>query len=362
MAASTSFAQAVEVVRGGFATPTRFDSAPGPIAGCVYRADGTKVELSERFGGHRGDWMVSDNPARAQRPTGARSLPGRGVYLGHDMGGHYGHFITEGLSAFWIFEEQPPARFDYFLLHPFIFGGRRPAHVRACLERFEIAEERVVCVGEPLILEELVVPERLVRLNHSADERMRWVYGELTRGGPAPEPAAPRVYLSRRRLSRRRFDRVVANEARIETLFRRHGFTILYPESMPFVEQLRHYRHAEVLAGLSGSALHNSVFLRPGRQVIELGDPRYGGERAPNQAVCDALAGARTTFVPFAGRRFGPKRTMLFDLRVLAERLAAALGEPPAAPPSRLRGLLEVAYLAVRPTLGHWAARILGRR
>jgi capsular polysaccharide biosynthesis protein len=346
---------ALEVVRSGFATPTRFGAAPGPLAGCLHRSDGMKVELSERFGGYRHDWMRSENPKRVEPPQGAERLEGRGVYLGHDMSGHYGHFITEGLGAFWVFEEHPAAGFDFFLLHPFIFGtGPRPAHVRTCLERFGIDEDRVVLVGDAGVrFEEVVVPERLFRLNHSGDERLRWVYSQISRN--AAPPGAPRVYLSRRRLSHTRFDRVVANESRIEDAFRRNGYTVIHPETMAFGEQVAHYRHAESMAGLSGSALHNCLFMAPGREVVELGDPRYGGESAPNQVVCERVAGVRSTFVPFRGRRFGPKRTMLFDVR----HVERTLGWAPSAP--RLRGLGEILYLSVRPALGHWAVRVRRR-
>src|ERR1700722_3511855 len=102
----SEFHKVAETVRGGFATPYAVSGVPGTLSGCIYRADGTKVSLSERMGGFMGDLLISSNPPEVSPPRSATSLPGRGVYLGNYMGGHYGHFITETLSSFWIFEDH----------------------------------------------------------------------------------------------------------------------------------------------------------------------------------------------------------------------------------------------------------------
>jgi hypothetical protein len=98
---------------------------------------------------------------------------------------------------------------------------RVPAYARNCLEHFGIAAEKIVLVGqERLSFSELVVPERLFRLNHSADVRSRWTYQTIAAAAPAYRSAHDRVYLSRRRFNWRQFERVVANEVEIEDIFR----------------------------------------------------------------------------------------------------------------------------------------------
>lgn len=374
----TDFSRSFEVVENGFLTPSRWTSVPGRLSGCLYRADGSKVALSERFGGYRNDAMVSDNPDRLSTPRGAEALPGSGLYLGHLMAGHYGHFIAETLSSFWILEEMEARSFDYFLFHPFFFDTRIRGYVAFCLERFGIDPERIVLGAAPRAFERLVVPERLLRLNHSADARLRWVYATIA--GTAVAGAAARrherhVYISRRRFNARKFSRVIANEVRIEALFRSFGFDIVYPETMSLAEQVALYRGAAVIAGPSGSNLHNSLFAREGTLVIELGDPRYGGEPAPTQTLCDHVAGVRSRFIPFRGRllTLGERRTMLFDIEHLRLALSEALqGEAgrsgarasaaPSLPAASIRELAEIAYRSVRPAAGYLARRIAGKR
>jgi hypothetical protein len=158
---------------------------------------------------------------------------------------------------------------------------------------------------------------------------------------------------------------VVANEVQIERAFARRGFAVVFPETETFQEQLALYASAQVVAGLSGSGLHNSVFMRPGAHVIELGDPRYGGHPAPTQAVCDHISGVRNSFIPFRGWKFGARVTMLFSIRALELRLDQALGpkqpggESRAITRTRLSDLVSIIYRAVRPSLGWWIRKVI---
>jgi len=365
---TADFQRDAEIVHDGFVTPhsaTMAVDGKQEVAGCVYHADGRKSAQSERYSGHEGDRVRTTNPDRMTPPKDARRVPGRGVYLGHFMGGYYGHFITETLSTLWIFEEQPAAEFDYFLFHPFTSGRKMTDAARYCFERFGMDPARIIFADEgPLQVEELVVPERLLRLNHSADVRLRSVYERITADVRGSAPPTERVYLSRRSLNRTKFERVTANEVRIERLFDRRGFSIVYPERLAFAEQLRLYSNAATIAGSSGSSLHNSIFARPGTEVIELGDPRYGGRRAPTQVLCDQVSGVQNTLIPFAGRRFGPKRTMLFSTKAIEAGLDSALtpveAPPPAADLSWLKDAPEVIYRSLRPTAGHIARQVTG--
>ncbi|CAN5722493.1 hypothetical protein BH23PSE1_BH23PSE1_01180 [soil metagenome] len=369
-ASSFGYSQTFEIVSGGFATPYHLSSVPGTLSGCVYRADGAMVDASERKGGHYGDLMVSGNPPQLDRPEGMRPLAGRGVYLGNYMS-HYGHFIFETLSTSWVFQELDPSSFDYFLFHPFVFGTRLPAHALFCFERLGIDPSRIVFVGpEGTSFDELVVPERLTRINHSGDPRLAWVYSRITEAAALPEPPCRRLYVSRRRFAARNFRRVVANEVRVEALFRQAGFEVLYPEAMTFPEQIAALRNAAVVAGISGSNLFNVLFAPKDTLLIEIGDPRYKGNPNPCQTVCNAIVGARGHFIPFKGKVFGPRLTMLADLDYLAEKLdtllraeLAGFDAPPlAAPPRAARDLMEIGYRSIRPNAGHVLRRAFKKK
>lgn len=296
--------------------------------------------------------------------------PGRGLYLGSLMAAHYGHFITEGLSTFWIFETLPAEEFDYILFSPFVFGTQFPQYALQCLRAFGIDPDKIVIMGEDaMAFEDLVVPERLFRLNHSADPALAWVHRKII--SQVDEVAKPieRIYLSRRKISLKHLTRVIANEVLVEKLFRQAGFAVNYPEELPFKNQLSLYANARVVAGPSGSAMHNSLFMRPGAILIELGDPRYGGERAPTQMLCDHVSGVETALIPFAGTLRENGMSISVDIEDLCKKLfqiledagMSALDLETSQVGMSLSERIETMYLSYRPLLGTKLRKLLRR-
>jgi hypothetical protein len=365
----SGFTREVAVVRDGFATPfAGNDPASGTFRGCLYTAEGTRLALSVRpwgpgYGFRPGDPETLDPGTVEAVPR----LPGRTLYLGQYFA-HYGHFLTETLSTFWALEAEPAARFDRIAFHPSAFGRRLTPYARAALAAFDIDPDAVVMLDEgPRRFEEVVVPERLFRLWDAADPGLRPVYARIrarTLAGRAPEP--PRaLYLTRRgSYWRRSVRRVVANEARVEELFRRRGFAILDPTALSFADQLALYASAPTLAGLSGSALHNCLFQDPGARVIELEHPEIyrevGTRPAHTQDLCNAVAGVEGRFVPFTGRSRRGGAVLHLDLAAIEAALPPA-SAPPALLRRRAAAALEAAALDRLPPLRAAAGRLLAR-
>lgn len=361
---SRQFRRDVAIVDGAIATPLRLDRVQGTADGCLYEATGARIDLSMRIGGRGGDHFVTAAPDRIDpRPfDDAALLPGNALYLGHMMA-HYGHFLTETLSTFWYLLEKAPCDIDHYVFHAFAFGDRMPDFVRQSLSAFGIVPAQVRIIGDaPARFERIVVPERLLILNECADPGLKAVYRHIAERllGPLPDNGSPtRIYLSRKKITRRRPARAVVNETVIETVFETAGFQVLYPESMPFTRQLAVFSRAGMIAGLSGSALHNCVFMPDNGIVLELGDRRYRGGLSPAQAVCAAIAGAAIYLIPFRGRYYRFARALMFDRRYLETRLRDLLPEMPGyryGPGSLARVLRSYGDLATA------YARQLGRR
>jgi hypothetical protein len=79
------------------------------------------------------------------------------------------------------------------------------------------------------------------------------------------------------------------------------GFLTVYPELLSFPEQVSLFHQADVICGLSGSALHNCVFMRPHTVLIEIADLRSLDATHPMQKVCNELTNVNYHFIPFSG-------------------------------------------------------------
>jgi hypothetical protein len=76
-----------------------------------------------------------------------------------------------------------------------------------------------------------------------------------------------KVFVARDKSLPQRID----SDKSIQEFFIDQGFEIVYPESFEtFIDQINYFSECKVIAGISGSALSNCIFMKPGGTVIEL--------------------------------------------------------------------------------------------
>jgi capsular polysaccharide biosynthesis protein len=264
------------------------------------------------------------------KPPPAERFDKCAVYLGH-YSGHYGHFLLETLSRFW-----PLGRlaFNAVIAHPFIHTTPPPSTFEPAavsFRSFRIDPGRLRIVDRPLRVERLLVPSSLFDINYRAHEDLIHVYRRIAEHCTRwrrRRSSDLRVYLSRSRFRSHQSEvRSIANEVEIEAVFQQAGFHVVHPQLLGFADQVRLYARASVLAGLSGSALHNSVFTKPGTRVITIGTARDSDQLPANQRICDSLACAESAFLPFVGTIIDKDScTGVFDIDALQEALRTLLG------------------------------------
>lgn len=269
-------------------------------SGCVY-SEHRKVDFSERRGGSAGDTLVDFNPWHLVPSRTANYVRGRHFYLGH-LFAHYGHFITEGLSCLWpLLDMVDSTEFDGFVLQfPAMYVPRvvKPFQ-RDLWKVFGISPSDILHVEEDTVFESLAVPERALWMNAAHFSEMDGIYERIRRTfAPASAPASPagkRLYLSRSKQE----NRSIPFEQEVESLFTKSGFDVLYPELLSAPQQISLFSEAAVIAGFSGSQLHNIVFTRPGTSLIELADMRSRDKPLLMQRICNEIAQSISTSVAY---------------------------------------------------------------
>ncbi|MEZ5833245.1 MAG: glycosyltransferase family 61 protein [Dongiaceae bacterium] len=297
--------------------PPRHPSFKAYTKGCLYDADGTRVDLSVRVGGVGGDQALSiDSETLAPEQRGGTWLAGRTLYLGPFMN-HYGHFITESLSRYWL---QDAGRFDNYVAYPFMHNNGniliREFH-RYLAGLLDVPIDRMSILRSQTVFDEIVVPEQLWTYNVHVNARMRDLYARIS-ARHAGSQSTGRIFLSRTDSPR------LGNAPAVEEVFAGFGFRIHYPERMTIQDQLSLYANCEILAGLSGSGMHNCLFTRPGLMTIEVGDARARRHPVFMQRIANELARVDAHFIPF-----GEAKDIRIDPRIVLKRLRDILGELP---------------------------------
>jgi hypothetical protein len=320
-------------------TPTSMDEEKRTFTGCVYDQSGNIFSVSQRTNRNVA-WKPMDPDSLPAGEIKGKMIDGRCIYLGH-YSGHYGHFLLETLSRFWVFCDG--VDYDKVIFQPFIHETPSPHSyppARVSFECFNIKSNQLLMVDRLMMFRHLIVPTALVEVNNQSNEEQILVYRQIAeycernfhkRGKflhrffpkQREDVQRNRLYLSRRRLKSPHF---MVNEDEVEKLFTGFGFTIIYPETLSFQEQVVLYKQAQVLAGFAGSALHNSVFMMDNALVISLGDVRRPNDSHPNQKMCDGLSKVQSVFVKFTGTVVDQQRRIgKFDISFLRSQLEELL-------------------------------------
>jgi capsular polysaccharide biosynthesis protein len=277
------------------------------FSGAIYDRDGTLVRRSLRFCGPS-EKVHSTDPEFFSARQDSEAVPGVGYYMGNIMS-HYGHFITEGLSALWL---SGGLEFDYFVAHPFIWGAEIPAFARQAYALVGVDTERIRLIRNPARFEKLIIPDRLWLANASVNAEYRKTISTIKTRHLRAMPRL-KLYLSRAEVPRR----AVPNERAIEEAFRRAGFVVIHPQNHSFGSQLALHGQTAILAGLAGSALHNVIFCPRGTATISVGDRRATLTR--NQPICSAFIKGATAVIPYQESPGG------FDIPTLEAELEEVL-------------------------------------
>lgn len=305
-----------QLVRGAILSRAESGSvywdAPNPrrsfVRGAVYDQRGRIVQMSQRKGGMNADMVLSVNPPvlspREKDEAQAHAIAGHWLYAGSWMHG-FGHFLVETLPTLWPLASAD-VDFDGICAHR--FNSLRTHDWQFELVRLLSTNGSVEVIDDrPATIEQLTVPARAYHYQVAIDPIAQAVWDLIaeraTIGAPA-QHGRP-VYLSRTRFQRDQASQGVMtgrefrNAEEVDALFENAGFHVVFPETLSATEQVRLARSASVLAGPSGSALHLSVFARPGARVIEVGDARTGASLVATQKAISSVKLQPTAKIPY---------------------------------------------------------------
>jgi hypothetical protein len=226
-----------------------------PGTGLVFHAGRVLTESSIGWRPARESAFLSGATARIRCIPAVRAARGPLVPLGNPN--NYYHFVTDTIPRLLqVLTVRPDA--------VGVLGTPVPAFAMDVLAelglRYVEDSEARPFASDDLWLCDLPPadwphPGLMTVLRNAVDAAIEPILGEY--------PA--RVYLSRANS-----DRALLDEPLLEQELVRQGFTVLRLEDLPFREQVRHLRAANVVVGPHGAGLTNIAFMNPGGRVVEV--------------------------------------------------------------------------------------------
>lgn len=182
----------------------------------------------------------------------------------------YGHWLVEYLPKIGLLHA---AGYDVHALK-YLLPTSTPSYVHQWLDLLGIGAHQIVPYdpdAEVVTADELLLPT----ITHNGNRVSRvfkdaafFLMHLIMRGHEiGRSPYGERIFLSRSQASQARS---LVNRERIEEMATAAGFTMVHPEKLPLIEQVRLFAGARQLMGEYGSALHGSIFSPPGAVVCAL--------------------------------------------------------------------------------------------
>ncbi len=173
---------------------------------------------------------------------------------------NYGHFLVEMLSkAFLARRHLSQANLTY------VVGAERGALgavMSDALSMIDIDEEAVVrCDRQPAFFSELIVIDGLTNHGRFMSPLVMESFDRLAM--PVSARGSERIYVTRASALHRK----LLNEGQLASLLDEHGYAIVDPGAMPLAEQIAAFKAARRIIGVTGAALTNVAFARPGASV-----------------------------------------------------------------------------------------------
>lgn len=177
------------------------------------------------------------------------------IYLGYFSAPFwaYGNYILDVISRFWVYLNQ----FDKKVKACYVSDGKSNL-VLELARLFGLSKDNLIEIKQDTRFKRLIVPEQSIYLPKVYYDEFMQIIDRISAG---IKPAKyEKIYLSRCKMK----PLCAYGEKNIEKVFKRNGFKIVYPERLSLMQQIALMKGARVVAGLTGSAMHNVIFAREG--------------------------------------------------------------------------------------------------
>jgi len=202
-------------------------------------------------------------------------LEGRFYDLSSSIPGHFGHVMTETIPKLWGWDAAKAAYPDMKVLYRLPDADYDPQLERTLFDAYGIAESDVHWETRNVEVTTFASPSLLWQNAawYHFHPRVLEVWQRLRDRLVVKDDSRPKnVFISRKHVPGNRSCRNVED---VEATFARRGFTVIYPETLPFEEQVNVFANAENIGGFAGSGMFNMLFTDSLENVIVLTHESY---------------------------------------------------------------------------------------
>lgn len=162
----------------------------------------------------------------------------------------YGHFLFETLGRFWVLDHIP--------IKKLISNVDNKKWVLDLIKPFGFSEKNIIFTNNtPIKIEKIIYSSQLSTTGRFFSKDIFNIFKKITNYyEDNSKKYYDKIYLSRKNIHKRS----LINESEVEETFKKHGYMIIYPETLSVKQQINIILNASHIAGPIGSQIHNILF------------------------------------------------------------------------------------------------------
>ncbi len=203
-------------------------------------------------------------------------ISGRVAVISQDLTGYYFHWMQDVLGRLALLE-MSGIEYDY------LYVAYDKKYMKESLELWGIDPKKIISPNGPMFCieaDELIVPSFVVTKNQGKNKYAGFHYNPLIMQYVAKrlidaaiqkninaQQFCKKIFISRKDVKN---NRRILNEDKIFKLFEKKGFKRYQLSDLSVRQQIILFNQAEIVVGEHGAGLTNSLFCKPGTQIIEI--------------------------------------------------------------------------------------------
>ena len=189
------------------------------------------------------------------------------VVFGGILYSHFGDTLLMTSNRLWWFTEHPDTPYKFVFLNK----PGEDAYPDFFFDVLGLARERVEVIDRPTSFKEIIIPDESCYILTHASRKWLETFEYMKENVRRQLPASPyeKIYLSRTKFQKFGTGDGL-NEAYYENFFAERGFHVVYPETLPFAEQINVIMHAKEIACVFGTLSHMALFAQNGIRQINI--------------------------------------------------------------------------------------------
>lgn len=214
------------------------------------------------------------------------------VFICHCGKNNFGHFLVEYINRCWCFLDKKYQKMKVVIVNE-IGCEKINDYIFVLLGALGVKKENIILLNETTKFRNVYVPTPAFDITAYYTDKFSDMYNKIADSVKDTEKYE-KIYLSRCKMPA---DRHTYGEENIQSIFKKNGFKIIYPETLPLTEQIGLVRNCKVLAGCAGTALHLALFMKSGGTVIQIKRNSIPQDNADTQYVINTAKGLDSIFV-----------------------------------------------------------------